>query len=76
MHPMSLIQHYQEKGPRAVVGQLTNDRALAIGLLAALITVCTHNLVDDLFVHNLTNLIALLLIALIRLEKVTPSVLD
>jgi len=35
-----------------------------------------HNLVDDLFVHNLTNLIALLLIALIRLEKVTPSVLD
>ena len=76
MHPMSLIQHYQEKGPRAVVGQLTNDRALAIGLLAALITVCTHNLVDDLFVHNLTNLIALLLIALIRLKKVTPSVLD
>ena len=76
MHPMSLIQHYQEKGPRAIVGQLTNDRALAIGLLAAFITVCTHNLVDDLFVHNLTNLIALLLIALIRLEKVTPSVLD
>ncbi len=31
---------------------------------------------DDLFVHSLTNLIALLLIALIRLERVTPDVSD
>jgi O-antigen ligase len=76
LHPLSLIQYYQEKGPYAIIGQLTNDRALAIGLLAALIAICTHNLVDDLFVHSLTNLIALLLIALIRLEKVTPDALD
>jgi hypothetical protein len=52
---------------------LKNDRALAIGLLAALISVCVHNLVDDLYVHSLTNLIALLLIALIRLEGVTTK---
>lgn len=76
LHPISLMHYYQEKGPRAAVGQLTNDKALAIGLIAALIAVCTHNLVDDLFVHSLTNLIALLLISLIRLEKVTPDVLD
>jgi O-antigen ligase len=74
LHPLSLIHYYQEKGPYVIVGQLTNDRALAIGLLAALIAICTHNLVDDLFVHSLTNLIALLLISLIRLEKVTPEV--
>ena len=53
---------------------LTNDRALAIGLLAALISVCVHNIFDDLYVHSITNLIALLLIALIRLEKVMPKV--
>ena len=74
LHPLSLIQYSRVKGPYAIVGQLTNDRALAIGLLAALIAICTHNLVDDLFVHSLTNLIALLLIALIRLEMVTPEV--
>jgi len=53
---------------------LTNDRALAIGLLAALISVCVHNIFDDLYVHSITNLIALLLIALIRLEKIMPKV--
>ena len=53
---------------------LTNDRALALGLLAALLSVCVHNLVDDLYVHSMTNLIALLIIALIRLERVTPEV--
>ncbi len=52
----------------------TNDRALSIGLLAALISVCVHNVFDDLYVHSLTNLIALLIIVLIRLEKVTPKV--
>jgi O-antigen ligase len=76
LHPLILIQYYREQGQFAIVGQLTNDRALAIGLLAALIAICTHNLVDDLFVHSLTNLIALLLIALIRLERVTPDVSD
>jgi O-antigen ligase len=74
LHPLSLIQYYREQGQFAIVGKLTNDRALAIGLLAALIAICTHNLVDDLFVHSLTNLIALLLIVLIRLKRVTPDV--
>ncbi|HVB21022.1 MAG TPA: O-antigen ligase family protein [Ktedonobacteraceae bacterium] len=55
----------------SIAQKLANDRALAIGLLAALLTVCVHNLVDDLYVHSMTNLIALLLIALIRLEGVT-----
>ena len=76
LHPLSLIQFYRERGQFAVVGMLTNDKALAIGLLAALIAICTHNLVDDLFVHSLTNLIALLLIVLIRLEWVTPGISD
>jgi len=76
MHPLNMIQYYREQGQFAIVGQLTDDRALAIGILAALIAICTHNLVDDLFVHSLTNLIALLLIALIRLERVTPDVSD
>ncbi len=57
-----------------IAQELANDRALAIGLLAALITVCVHNLVDDLYVHSLTNLIALLLVALIRLEGVTTII--
>jgi len=53
---------------------LTNDRALAIGLLAALLSVFVHNMVDDLYVHSMTNLFALLLILLIRLEGVTSNV--
>jgi len=59
---------------RDITAMFTNDRALSIGLLAALISVCVHNAFDDLYVHSLTNLIALLLIILIRLEKVTPKV--
>jgi O-antigen ligase len=74
LHPLSLIRYYREQNQCPIVGRLTNDRALAIGILAALIAICIHNLVDDLFVHSLTNLIALLLIALIRLERVTPGV--
>jgi O-antigen ligase len=73
LRPLSLIQYYQGQEQFELVRMLTNDRALAIGLLAALIAICIHNLVDDLFVHSLTNLIALLLIALIRLERVTPD---
>ena len=76
LHPLSLIQYYREQDQFAIVEKLTNDRALVIGLLAALIAICTHNIVDDLFVHSLTNLIALLLIALIRLERVMPDVSD
>lgn len=51
-------------------GMLSNDRALAIGLFAALLTVCVHNLVDDLYVHSMTILFALLVVALIRLARV------
>ncbi len=51
-----------------------NDRALAIGLLASLLSVCVHNLVDNLYVHSMTSLFALLIILLIRLEGVTPNI--
>jgi len=62
------------QGTNEVKNILKNDRALAVGLLAALISICVHNLVDDLYVHSLTNLMALLLIVLIRLEGVTTKV--
>ncbi len=74
LHPLQMLQYYRAQDSRAALFELTNDRALAIGLLAALLTVCVHNLVDDLYVHSMTNLIALLLVILIRLEKVTPNV--
>lgn len=73
LRPLSLIQYYQGQEQFQLVRILTNDRALAIGILAALIAISVHNFVDDLFVHSLTNLLALLLIALIRLERVTPD---
>ncbi len=72
LHPLRMLEYYR-RDQFGIVGMLTNDRALAIGLFAALLTVSVHNLVDDLYVHSLTNLIALLLIALIRLERVTPA---
>lgn len=53
-----------------ILGVFANDRALAIGLFAALITVCVHNLVDNLYVHGMTILFALLIVALIRLAGV------
>lgn len=55
------------------MGRLTNDRALAIGLLAALVTIGVHNLVDDLYDHSLTNLMALLLISLLTLGHMTAQ---
>ena len=61
----------QVAGARATLErlrQLTNERALAIGLLAALISVCVHNVVDDLYVHSMTSLFVLLLVMLIRLD--------
>jgi hypothetical protein len=73
LHPLRMIEYYRRQDQFEIVGMLVNDRALAIGLFAALLTVCVHNLVDDLYVHSLTNLIALLLIALVRLERVTPA---
>src|SRR5437660_1805306 len=50
---------------------LTNDRALAVGLLASLLSVCVHNVVDNLYVHGMTILFSLLLVLLIRLEEMT-----
>jgi len=58
---------------RAKMQMLTDDRALAIGLIASLVTVCTHNMVDNLYVHSMTILFALLLVALIRLPAVTSQ---
>ncbi len=72
-HPLKMFTYYRSHGTHGSSLRSGNDRALAIGLLAALLTVCVHNLVDDLYVHNLTNLIALLLIALIRLDGVTKN---
>ncbi len=71
--PWKMAAYYQPHGAWAVLAHLHNDRALAVGLLAALISVCVHNLVDDLYVHSMTNLIALLLIVLIRLEGVATN---
>jgi O-antigen ligase len=50
---------------------IANDRALVIGVIAALASVCVHNLVDDLYVHSMTNLIALLLVMAIRIDTVS-----
>ncbi len=74
LRPVSMVQYYQSQGIYRMRNILKNDRALAIGLLGALLSVCVHNLVDDLYVHSLTNLIALLLLVLIRLEGVTTNV--
>jgi O-antigen ligase len=54
--------------------KLTDERALTIGLLAALVSICAHNIVDNLYVHSMTNLFALLLAILIRLRGVMPIV--
>lgn len=69
LHPTRFLRYYRQADE--IAGQATNDRALAIGLLAALITICVHNLVDDLYDHSLTNLMALLLIALLCLGRTT-----
>jgi len=53
-----------------IFGMCTNDRALAIGLIASLIGICVHNLVDNLYVHGMTILFALLIVALIRLATI------
>lgn len=71
LHPARFIRYYRRQGYHELFGQLTNDRALVIGLLAASATICVHNLVDDLYDHSLTNLMALLLVALISLQRIT-----
>ncbi len=73
VHPFSFMRHYRRQQRFEAFGRLTNDRALAIGLMAAIITVCVHNLVDDLYDHSMTNLLALLIIALIRLGTITTQ---
>jgi O-antigen ligase len=73
VRPARFLQHYRRQARFETAGQLTNDRALAIGLMASLVTICVHNLVDDLYDHSLTNLMALLIIALIALGKITSQ---
>ena len=73
-HPLAVTRYYRQQRPVGIASVLANDRALAIGLIAALITVSVHNFVDDVYVHSVTSLIALLLIALIRLERVMSDV--
>ncbi|MBX5457069.1 MAG: O-antigen ligase family protein [Thermogemmatispora sp.] len=53
------------------LAHLGNDQALALGIVAALLTVLVHNMVDNLYVQGMTNLMALLLIVLLRLERLT-----
>lgn len=74
LQPVRMVKYYRPRGIHGALTALVNDRALAIGLLAALLSVCVHNLVDDLYVHSVTNLIALLIIALICLPTVTANV--
>ena len=69
-HPQASFSEQRRRQLFERFGRLTNDRALAIGLIAALITVCVHNLVDDLYVHGMTILFALLIVCLIRLARV------
>jgi O-antigen ligase len=64
--PLEQLQAHQ------YLSRLTNDRALTIGMLAALISVCVHNIVDNLYVHSMTNLFALLIVMLIRIDTIVP----
>ncbi|MBE3566463.1 MAG: O-antigen ligase family protein [Thermogemmatispora sp.] len=53
------------------LAHIGDDQALALGIVAALLTVLVHNMVDNLYVQGMTNLMALLLIVLLRLERLT-----
>nr|BBH95632.1 O-antigen polymerase [Thermogemmatispora argillosa] len=53
--------------------QLGDDQALALGIVAALLTVLVHNMVDNLYVQGMANLMALLLIVLLRLERLAVT---
>ncbi|QBD78288.1 hypothetical protein EPA93_20710 [Ktedonosporobacter rubrisoli] len=72
-HPVSAISSTEARKLSAQLTMLTNRRALAIGLLASLLSICVHNMVDNLYVHSMTSLIALLLVILIRVEAVTTE---
>ncbi len=71
--PQPGMQVAEARTMRERLRELMNDRALAAGLLAALLSVCVHNVVDDLYVHSMTILFALLLAMLIRLEAGVPN---
>jgi O-antigen ligase len=68
--PQGIATMIETSHAKRDLGRLKNDRALAIGLLAALLTVCVHNLVDNLYVHAMTSLFALLLVLLVRLGEI------
>ncbi len=70
MHPQAGQSRLETLGSFQMLGMLTNDRALAIGLIASLLGVCVHNLVDNLYVHGMTILFALLIITLIRVAEI------
>ena len=71
-----MTKYYRPKGIYGALRAIINDRALAIGIIAALLSVCVHNLVDDLYVHSVTNLLALLIIVLICLPAVTADAVN
>lgn len=73
LHPARFPGYYRRQEGEEMAGRLTNDRALAIGLMAALITIAVHNLVDDLYDHSLTNLMAVMLVALLCLGRVAQA---
>ncbi|GHO43024.1 hypothetical protein KSX_11870 [Ktedonospora formicarum] len=64
-------ESFEQRRTLYLASLLSNDRALAIGLIASLLAICLHNLFDDLYVHNMTNLFALLIILLTRLPDIT-----
>ena len=70
-HPQAGITALAAHKTASQLRAYADDRALAVGILAALLSVCIHNFVDNLYVHAMSTLFALLLIALIRLEGVT-----
>jgi O-antigen ligase len=72
-HPTSGTTSQEASASLRHLEALSNDRALAIGLLASLLSICVHNTVDNLYVHSMTLLFALLLVLLIRLEGVTRN---
>jgi O-antigen ligase len=71
VRPARFLQYYRRQERFETAGKLTNDRALAIGLMASLVTIAVHNLVDDMYDHSMTNTMALLIITLIALGKIT-----
>lgn len=72
-HPQATISAPEANRTLTLFNALGDDRALAIGILASLLSVCVHNFVDNLFVHAMSSLFALLLIALVRLGAISQQ---